>query len=171
MSEQIDAAKRSRRAELRTLRSGLDPSGERTVRLWSHVRDLPAVRAARVVMAFDAVAGEPDTTAFLAWCRSVGKTVVLPAPDRDAPYPVAADVPDVIVVPGLGFTAAGDRLGRGGGWYDRFLADRRSDGVAIGVCFAEQIVDELPVDDHDVPLDLVVTDEGPTTRREKFPDR
>ena len=160
MSEQIGDRKRRLRADLRAVRAHLDPDGERTTRLWSHVRDEPAVRAAGVVMAFDAVAGEPTTDAFVSWCRAVGKTVVLPVAARDAPDPVEPTVPDVVVVPGLGFTPMGARLGRGGGWYDRFLARRSARCVAIGVCFAEQIVDDLPVEDHDMTVDIVVTDEG-----------
>jgi 5-formyltetrahydrofolate cyclo-ligase len=66
--------------------------------------------------------------------------------------------PDLIVVPGLAFTAGGHRLGQGGGWYDRFLSERRADCTTIGVCFACQIVDHLPMDEHDVVLDAVVTD-------------
>ena len=111
-------------------------------------------------MAYDAVAGEPDTTAFLAWCRSVGKSVVVPAYDRSAEPPVAPGVPDVVIVPGLAFTPMGVRLGQGGGWYDRFLPDVRPDCTVIGVGFASQVVDELPEERHDVRVDLVVTDEG-----------
>ncbi|WP_208294102.1 5-formyltetrahydrofolate cyclo-ligase [Ilumatobacter fluminis] len=164
MSEQIGERKRERRADLSAVRAGLDPDGGRAVRLWSHVRNEASVRAARVVMAFDSVPGEPTTDAFVAWCRSLGKTVVVPAADPDAIEPVDPSVPDVVVVPGLGFTADGARLGRGGGWYDRFLARRRADCVAIGVCFAEQLVDELPVEDHDVAVDVVVTDDGVVAR-------
>ena len=160
VSEQIGDRKRRLRADLRAVRAGLDPDGSRTVRLWSHVRDEPAVRAARVVMAFDAVVGEPATEAFVRWCRSVGKTVVLPAADRDAPDPVDPTVPDVIIVPGLGFTPNGARLGRGSGWYDRYLAGRRQDAVTIGVCFTEQLTDDLPVEEHDRAVDVVVTDDG-----------
>ena len=61
---------------------------------------------------------------------------------------------------GLAFTAAGDRLGQGGGWYDRFLSACAADCAAIGVCFAEQVVDSLPVEVHDVTMDHVVTDRG-----------
>ena len=65
-----------------------------------------------------------------------------------------------MIVPGLAFTSAGDRLGQGGGWYDRFLADVRPECRTIGVGFVEQIVDALPVEDHDIRLDHVVTESG-----------
>jgi 5-formyltetrahydrofolate cyclo-ligase len=61
-------------------------------------------------------------------------------------------------VPGVAFTAAGHRLGQGGGWYDRFLSGLRPGVARIGVCFAECLVDELPTEAHDVIMDLVITD-------------
>ena len=71
--------------------------------------------------------------------------------------------PDVVVVPGLAFAPDGQRLGQGGGWYDRFLIGVRDDCETIGVCFREQLVDELPTAPHDVAVDRVVTDSGPVT--------
>ena len=51
---------------------------------------------------------------------------------------------DVVVVPGLAFTADGRRLGQGGGHFDRFLLRLRPDCLRIGVAFREQLVDDLP---------------------------
>jgi 5-formyltetrahydrofolate cyclo-ligase len=142
------------RARLRRVRRSVDDPAGRSDRIWATVRDLAEVRAARTVMAFASIPGEPDTTPFLDWCHSEGKTVVLP---EDDPSP---DEPDVIVVPGVAFTADGHRLGQGGGWYDRFLARVRDECVTIGVGFAPQLVERLPVEPHDVALDVVVTDMG-----------
>jgi 5-formyltetrahydrofolate cyclo-ligase len=105
-------------------------------------------------MAFDSIPGEPVTAPFIAWCRARGKVVHLPE-DDPAPDPRTIDV---VIVPGTAFTHAGGRLGQGGGWYDRFLAMVRPDCVTIGVAFAPQIVDELPLEPHDVAVDVVVTD-------------
>ncbi len=63
----------------------------------------------------------------------------------------------LVVVPGLAFTPGGHRLGYGGGYYDRFLASLPPSAVTVGVCFHEQLVDDLPLDPHDRPVDLVVT--------------
>ena len=64
---------------------------------------------------------------------------------------------DLILVPGLAFDAAGHRLGRGRGYYDRFLHSKnRPYCVKIGVCFDFQKVDEVPVDAHDIAMDKVV---------------
>ena len=65
-----------------------------------------------------------------------------------------------MIVPGTAFTPDGHRLGQGGGWYDRFLPRLRPDCLKVGVGFAPQLVDHLPVEPHDVTLDLVVTDDG-----------
>ncbi len=67
-----------------------------------------------------------------------------------------AMIPDAIFVPGLGFTAHCDRIGRGGGHYDRWLAKNR-DTLAIGMAWDPQIVDSLPLGEHDQYLDYVVT--------------
>lgn len=60
-----------------------------------------------------------------------------------------------IIVPGLMFDSNMNRLGYGGGYYDRFLQDKNI--FKIGVCYQELLVDSLEVDDHDIPMDLVVT--------------
>lgn len=65
---------------------------------------------------------------------------------------------DFILVPGLAFDAAGGRLGRGAGYYDRLLA--KFEGVRVGVCFNELLVDRVPCEDHDIRMDFVATPEG-----------
>lgn len=65
-----------------------------------------------------------------------------------------------IVVPGLAFTKTGHRLGRGGGFYDRYLASLPASTARIGVCFALQIVDALPMEPHDQRMNAIVTEEG-----------
>jgi 5-formyltetrahydrofolate cyclo-ligase len=154
--------KRALRREMRALRRALPDQDERSERLWHHVRAMPAVQTARVLMVFDSVPGEPVTPPFVAWCREVGKTVHVP---EDDPPPDPRTI-DVVIVPGTAFTADGDRLGQGGGWYDRFLRTLPPNCVTIGVAFAPQLLDQLPVEPHDVRLDIVVTDEGPATARD-----
>lgn len=140
------------------MRRALPDRAERSQRLWSFVREIEAVRQARTVMVFESIAGEPVTAPFIDWCRAEGKTVVLPE-DEPAPDAGVVDV-DVVVVPGLAFTVSGERLGQGGGWYDRFLPRVRPGCVTIGVGFEPQLVETVPVEPHDVRLDLVVTDIG-----------
>ena len=67
---------------------------------------------------------------------------------------------DLVIVPGLGFTETGHRIGRGMGFYDRFLAQSDFVGLSCGLAFAEQMVEALPMLDHDVPLSMLATDRG-----------
>ncbi len=62
----------------------------------------------------------------------------------------------LIIVPGLAFTRSGLRLGRGGGYYDRFLSGRPPGSRAVGVCLELQVYDELPVQDRDMPVDALI---------------
>lgn len=64
---------------------------------------------------------------------------------------------DLVLVPGLGFDREGRRLGRGLGYFDRFLA-KVPHAKKIGLAFREQIVSKIPVEKHDVPVDGVLTD-------------
>jgi 5-formyltetrahydrofolate cyclo-ligase len=74
--------------------------------------------------------------------------------------PIPTNLIDLVVVPGLGFTVTSYRIGRGMGFYDRFLAQSEFVGLSCGLAFEEQVVAELPVLDHDVPLSMLVTDKG-----------
>ena len=67
---------------------------------------------------------------------------------------------DVILVPGIAFDRSGARLGRGWGFYDRVLAQRRSDSQAVGVTPSDHIVSAVPVHDHDEPVDFLATEDG-----------
>jgi 5-formyltetrahydrofolate cyclo-ligase len=64
---------------------------------------------------------------------------------------------DVIIVPGIGFDAQCRRLGRGKGYYDRFLSDAGNGPLKVALAYDAQIVDRIPFEEHDQALDLVVT--------------
>ena len=68
---------------------------------------------------------------------------------------------DVVLLPGLAGTLSGDRLGSGGGWYDRALAWARPDTRLGLLLFAEEVLPEVPTDDWDRPVDFLVTEAGP----------
>ncbi len=82
--------------------------------------------------------------------------VLEPRPEfrRDTPPPSGS----IVLVPGLAFTEAGWRIGYGGGYFDRFLAG--FSGTKISVAYAMQIISEMPVEAHDVPMDVIVTEAG-----------
>jgi 5-formyltetrahydrofolate cyclo-ligase len=148
------SSKAELRLEMRALRRSLADRADRSESIWRSVIELPELFTAEQVLAYSTIAGEPETAPLRTWCAATGRLLAVPEGDVD-PY-----WPDVVIVPGLAFTARGERLGQGGGWYDRFLGATRPDCATIGVCFVEQVVDSLPIEPHDVVVDRVVTDRG-----------
>ncbi|MBT7171811.1 MAG: 5-formyltetrahydrofolate cyclo-ligase [Phycisphaerales bacterium] len=149
------------------------------------VAALDEFHAAKVVMLYLPIAGEVDTAllADLAW--EAGKQVCAPKfcgdSRRMSPREILshhacsfhnghglrspastvelllAEI-DVVIVPAVGFDPSCNRLGRGGGFYDRFLQQAELHATTIGVGFSEQICPKLPIEPHDTPLDAVVVD-------------
>jgi len=66
---------------------------------------------------------------------------------------------DLVVTPALAFDRNGNRLGRGGGYYDKFFAHDQLKACRCGFAYAEQIVETVPATDHDQTMDMVVTDD------------
>lgn len=146
----------------------------------------PVYQSARVLMIYLALPGEVSLAALAEHAWSCGKRVAAPRVDWDArrlipcfiesltdgieagprnvPQPVAgaATCPlgeiDLVLAPGLAFDGACFRLGRGAGFYDRFLAAPELRAVCCGAAFDEQVVEAVPRDAWDRPLDLVVSD-------------
>jgi 5-formyltetrahydrofolate cyclo-ligase len=65
---------------------------------------------------------------------------------------------DIIIVPGICFSKNGYRIGYGGGYYDRYLQHVSALTVSLAYCF--QVVDSLPIEEHDVPVQMIITNEG-----------
>ncbi len=65
---------------------------------------------------------------------------------------------DLILVPGVAFSPRGDRLGYGGGFYDRLLVNKRSDAASVAAAFSFQIVEKIPIEENDIPVDGIVTE-------------
>lgn len=72
---------------------------------------------------------------------------------------LAAEQNALVFVPGLGFDARGNRIGYGGGYYDRYLA-RHPQYMKIGTAYAIQLVEELEAEAHDISMDGIATEEG-----------
>ncbi|MBC8134958.1 MAG: 5-formyltetrahydrofolate cyclo-ligase [Fibrella sp.] len=84
-------------------------------------------------------------------------------PHPDSPE-IAPGGTDLVIVPALAFDERGNRLGYGGGFYDRFLPRLRPDAVTVGLTLDALMVPALPAEPHDVPVQIVVT-ETRTIRR------
>lgn len=85
--------------------------------------------------------------------------------------PVPVHQVDLILVPGLAFDRSGRRLGRGKGYYDRLLAERRNDCLAVGVTTGQRLIDQVPTEHHDVAVEFVVTEAGLRPVDRRIPDR
>ncbi|MGZ4104142.1 MAG: 5-formyltetrahydrofolate cyclo-ligase [Actinomycetota bacterium] len=178
-----------RKATIRRLvlsrRGRLDPA-DRAVRgaaLIERLMALPEVAEADPVLAFVSISSEVPTAMLLDAVLRAGKRLLLPyvaddgalraaaissldelepgfrgIPEPRARLPIAPDTAGVIVVPGVAFDESGNRLGYGGGFYDVFL--RAAGRVPrVGICFEVQVVDHIPHEDHDEPVDIVVTEQ------------
>ena len=146
--------------------------------IFAKVAALPSFQQAQVVALYAALPDEPQSGEFIAeWCGR--KRIVLPRvegeimrfydyspemmasgsfgidePQGECPCP--AETIDFMAVPGVGFTAEGYRMGRGKGFYDRYLSQPDFRATTVGVCFKAQIMEELPLEPHDRSLDFVV---------------
>ncbi len=131
---------------------------------------------AEKVMLYNALPDEVRTSALIARWRDK-KTIVLPTVVGDDIVPVALDPDtgfavgdfnilepqntpyeggfDLIIVPGVAFDPQGNRMGRGKGYYDRFLV-KYPTVKKIGICFDFQLVEEIPAEPHDIRMDEVI---------------
>ena len=77
----------------------------------------------------------------------------IPEPVDDGP--VADDPTALVLMPGMAFTQKGDRMGYGGGFYDKFLASE-PEHPTVALCYAFQMVESLPTEEYDIPVDCVL---------------
>jgi len=80
-------------------------------------------------------------------------------PDPGFGRELAAGDLDLIIVPGVAFDSAGNRIGMGKGYYDRFLKHLRRSAGKIAVAFENQIVASVPCDDNDIKMDMIITED------------
>ncbi len=76
-------------------------------------------------------------------------------PEPIADEPVADDKTALVLMPGMAFTKSGDRMGYGGGFYDKFLASE-PDHPTLALCYDFQMVESLPTEEYDIPVDCVL---------------
>lgn len=104
------------------------------------------VQEAKVICIYESFPEEVDTKKIIAALRKQNKIVLLPDPPPGAV--------DLFIAPGVAFDQAGNRLGRGGGYYDRLLAG--VDVPIIGLAYTCQIVSRLPREKYDIPVSTLI---------------
>lgn len=109
-----------------------------------------------LILAFEPLPDEPDIGSIIEPLRAQNRLVLVEG-EHAAPTLSSHDIV-LALVPGRAFGRDGHRIGRGGGTFDRILA--KLDCEKIGVAFECQIVDHVPREGHDVPMDRLVTERG-----------
>jgi 5-formyltetrahydrofolate cyclo-ligase len=177
--------KKNLRAQmLARLRENLSDREFRSQEIQARILALAEWEAARTVALFASLPSEPDMGGVLASALAGGKRVVLPRiqgqnlewirvegtgervrstqfTQLEEPTGTARLTPgelDLVLVPGLAFGFTGERLGRGGGYYDRALAEMPTQVARIGVCFGFQLCAEIPREAHDQTVHRVLSD-------------
>lgn len=147
--------------------------------------NLPALAVVRTVAAYASITGEVATGDLLAGLLARGKRLVLPVVKRETSSMEFREVTkltnmvagvfgilepregdlyfpqsiDLFFVPGVAFDRRGGRLGRGKGYYDRYLKSLRPEVLKVGLAFCEQLTTEVPRNKEDVNMDLLITEE------------
>lgn len=160
---------------------------EASRRLAAHGLDFLRVQPGMTVSGFAAIRDEINPADLMTWLHAEGVRLALPVmagkglplllrswSPGDAVAPAQWGIaeplddkpevePDVVLLPLLAFDARGNRLGYGGGFYDRTLARLRASKpvLAVGLAYDEQRVDAVPVESYDQRLDWVLTPSGP----------
>jgi 5-formyltetrahydrofolate cyclo-ligase len=178
-------AKTALREQIRAQVKSISPAARATAsaELCARLREQNVWRAAKSVLLFAPLPDEPNTWPLLAEALAANKIVALPSfvpgtnvytarriidPARDLVIgkfgiregadlspEIELNQLDLVLVPGVAFDSHGRRLGRGKGFYDRLLAGVR--GTKCGVAFDEQLVDAVPVEPLDIPLNCILT--------------
>ncbi len=149
--------------------------------IWAQIERLMPFQQAHTVALYWSLKDEVETPPFIRrWCDS--KRILLPEvrgenlvfrkyDPREGVSPGAFGIGeahgeecppeevDLIIVPGVAFDRQGGRMGRGKGFYDRFLV--RCPAYKIGICFHYQLADEIPCEEHDIRMDTVISNPAP----------
>ena len=78
-------------------------------------------------------------------------------PKKEKIKEISIDEIDLIIVPGVAFDKFGNRLGHGKGYYDRLL--KNANTTIIGLAFEFQTIEKIPTDEHDKPVDIIITED------------
>lgn len=184
-AEMIGRLKRVTRERVRDARQsiGRPHAAKAAADLAERLRRLPEISEARIVLSYAATTDEIDPAPAGEVLRARGAAIAFPRVEAPGvlgihlvanaeemapgaygiaePSPenprIAPDAVDAVFVPGIAFDEDLYRLGYGGGYYDRLLPLLRSDCVRIGLAYDEQLVGEIPCEEHDVRMDVICT--------------
>jgi 5-formyltetrahydrofolate cyclo-ligase len=191
MTEDPDRQKRALRAELRERRR-IRTSTERTSdsdNITANLIELTERLSAKSLSAYLSTNDEPETRDFLRWAEDQGKRILLPVSREDglldwAPYdgddeeldilgmpaptsellgPIAINEVDLILVPAACVDRGGMRLGWGRGYFDKTLGSMEGCPPVYAVIFDDELVESVPTERHDMPVNGVVTPSGIVT--------
>ncbi len=170
-------------------RRNLPDRWERSLRIWETIFRMPQFHQAQTIACYVALPEEVQTEIGLRRILEEGKRLVIPycngsdlelcrifsldevSPGhwgigepkeelrQDPARKVAAEEVDLFVVPGVAFDRQGGRLGFGKGYFDRLLRRARESACRVGICFACQLFDKLPLLPHDVRMNILATEE------------
>ncbi|MBW4033588.1 MAG: 5-formyltetrahydrofolate cyclo-ligase [Acidobacteria bacterium] len=191
MTEDVEAQKRALRAELRERRRTRTATqrDEDTASITRHLIEFVQARKVGSLAAYLSMPDEPNTRDFLEWTQTVGIRVLIPVSRDDglldwAPYdgaaedtdvlgmptptsellgPIAINRVDLILVPAACVDRAGMRMGWGMGYFDKTLGSMEASPPVYAVIFDEELVDSVPRERHDMPVNGVVTPGGIVT--------
>ncbi len=148
------------------------------------VKSLPAFREAKFIFTYVSVENEPNTYSIIASALNKGKRVCvpkcygdgkmelreitslsdlkpgfynIPEPKDSCPY-VRPDQPDFCIIPCISCSHSGHRIGHGVGYYDRFLQNVSAPCATL--CFEEMTSDDIPLEPHDITMNMVITENG-----------
>lgn len=186
----MDEAKREARFAVRRALAGLSPDRlrESDSIITRRVMESAPYQNAKRLFCYYSTDSEPSTRELIADAAARGKTVALPVsgpdgsmefyrydgvlrPGRfgimepDSRELLVPEAGDLLLVPGVAFDRRGYRLGRGGGYYDRYLAAHT--GVTMGLCWGQMLIGQVPHTCYDVPVDYIVTETETVERMKK----
>lgn len=171
------------RNQMREQRQALSPAlhAEKSESIRHRLEKLPAYQNAKKILVYVSAKDEVETHGFIKDSLAQGRHLYVPkiqdtvltiCPlyrwedlepgtfgilEPSVPTePARPEEMDLIIVPGLAFDSRGHRIGYGKGHYDRLLKSTR--GYKVGLAFHEQVLETVPDEVHDVPLDLIITD-------------
>lgn len=171
------------RKEMRKKRNDLSLTQihDLTRKCFDNLVKLPEFHESEWIYSYMAIGSEVDTIDLISDFIRMGKKVAVPKVEDDeiafyeiqsikdcrpgefgilepASYKAPADEPGMILLPGLAFDAKGSRLGYGGGYYDKYLK-AHPDDPCVALAYELQILEDLPREEHDKPVDYIVTPE------------